>query len=111
MDKNEFMKVREDQRKKTNNAIHMMDFAEWCQSKDLIGINEDGTVYWKENENGEKIKNHTSDKINGPRDGAKDLSSDYPGHIKSLGNSKSSIWPFKLKVSNKPCKPIAPVGK
>ena len=108
MDKFRFMKIKEQQRKKAGETIRMMDFAEWCQSQDLIDINDEGTICWKESE---KIKNNTSDKINGPRDGRDDLSGDYPGHIKKLGNTKSSVWPFKLKASSKACKPIAPVGK
>lgn len=105
------MKIKDEQRKKADQVIHMMDFAEWCQSKNLVDINEEGQVSWKENETGKKVKNHTSNKINGPRDGRDDLSSDFSDHIEHMGNSKSCIWPFKLKASSKTCTPIAPVGK
>lgn len=111
MNKDTFMKIKEEQRKKADQVIRMMDFAEWCQSQDLVTIDEEGTVAWKENETGKKIKNHTSNKINGPRDGRDDLSDDFPDHIEHMGNSKASIWPFKLKASKKSCTPIAPVGK
>tara|TARA_Y100000034_G_scaffold43496_3_gene53069 strand:- start:3543 stop:3878 length:336 start_codon:yes stop_codon:yes gene_type:complete len=111
MDKATFMKIKEQQRKKSDKVIHMMDFAEWCHSKDLVEINKDGTVSWKEDKVGKKVTNHTSNKINGPRDGRDDLSGDFPDHVKCMGNSKSSVWPFKLKACSKTCKPIAPVGK
>ena len=111
MDILKFMKIKEDERKKASDTIRMMDFAEWCQSNDLIDINENGEITWKEDEVGKKVKSHTSNKINGPRDGRDDLSSDFPDHIKCLGNSKSSIWPFKLKTGKGSGKPIAPVGK
>jgi hypothetical protein len=111
MDIMKFMKIKENQRKKASDTIRMMDFAEWCQSKELIDISEDGDVTWKEDKVGKKVKGHTSNKINGPRDGRDDLSSDFPDHIESMGNSGSSIWPFKLKTGKGSGKAIAPVGK
>jgi hypothetical protein len=111
MDILRFMKIKENQRKKASDTIRMMDFAEWCRAKDLIDISENGEIVWKEDEVGQKVKSHTSNKIYGPRDGRDDLSSDFPDHIKCLGNSKSSIWPFKLKGGKGSGKPIAPVGK
>jgi len=107
MDIMKFMKIKENQRKKASDTIRMMDFTEWCESNDLVTISENGDITWKE----EKLKSHTSNKIDGPRDGRDDLSDDFPDHIKSLGNSKSSIWPFKLKGGKGSGKAIAQVGK
>jgi len=83
------------------------DFLNWCDKKKLIDIFQDGTVVWKE----EAVKCGKSgghkEKINGPRDGRKDLSDDYKDYCHHMG----TVWPFKVVAKGSGGKAVAPVSK
>lgn len=85
----------------------MRDFVNFCQEKDLIEIQEDGTVMWTCFEDCAKQKANHKEKFAGGRDGRKDLSDDYKDPCGHMG----TVWPFKVTASKKACKPVAPVGK
>ena len=69
----------------------MRDFVNWCNEKNLIDVFDDGSVAWREGKEGGKCGNH-KEKIDGARDGRKDLSDDYKDYCHHMGN----VWPFKV---------------
>lgn len=80
----------------------MRDFVNFCNENNLINIDEDGTITWKE----EAIKGKCSDKIDGARDQRKDLSDDYKDYCHKMG----TVFPFKVVAKGKN-KTTAPVAK
>jgi hypothetical protein len=84
----------------------MRDFVNWCVTKDLVDVFEDGTVAWKESVNGGSETKNT-EKFAGGRDLRSDLSDDYKNYCHHMG----SVWPFKLVGKGKGGKAKAPVAK
>ncbi len=86
----------------------MKDFVNWCYTKELIDVFEDGTVAWREaaiNKSGEKTSH--KEKFAGGRDGRDDLSDDYKDYCAHMG----TVWPYKVIAKGKGGKAVAPVGK
>ena len=65
----------------------MSDFVNWCNENNLIEIQEDGTVQWRVSEDCQKkgAKINHKEKIDGGRDGRKDLSDDYKDYCGHMG--------------------------
>jgi hypothetical protein len=84
----------------------MFDFVNWCLSENLVDVQNDGTVTWKE----EAIKGGKTGKykqnFGGGRDQRKDLSDDYKDYCHHMG----TVWPFKV-VAKGGKKPAAHVAK
>lgn len=83
------------------------DFVNWCFSEKLIDVFDDGTVVWKESDVKDGHSGKHKEKIDGGRDGRKDLSSDYKDYCHHMG----TVWPFKVVAKGKNGKAVAPVGK
>lgn len=85
----------------------MRDFVNWAHQNELVDIFKDGTVAWRESAvNGCKKGSH-SEKIDGGRDGRKDLSDDYKDYCHHMG----TVLPFKVVAKGKGGKAVAPVKK
>ena len=85
----------------------MKDFVNWCYSKQLIDVFDDGTVAWKEAAVvGPGHIKHT-EKFKGGRDGRDDLSSDYKDYVHKNG----TVWPYKVVAKGKSGKKVADVAK
>jgi len=85
----------------------MRDFVNWCLQNELADVFSDGTVAWKEAACHGPKKGKHKEKIDGGRDGRKDLSDDYKDYCHSMG----TVFPFKVVAKGKGGKAIAPVGK
>ena len=84
----------------------MIDFVNFCLNKNLVEVENDGTVTWKEEaiRSGSSTKN--TDDFGGGRDQRKDLSDDYKDYCHHMG----TVWPFKV-VAKGGKKAVAPVKK
>ena len=85
----------------------MRDFVNWCVEKDLIDVANDGLVTWKEAAIRDGKSGKHKEKVDGGRDGRKDLSGDYKDYCHHMG----TVWPFKVVAKGKGGKAVAPVGK
>lgn len=84
----------------------MRDFVNFCLENQLIEVDTDGTVTWKEEAvKGPKHGSH-KEKIDGGRDMRKDLSADYKDYCHNMG----TVWPFKV-IAKGGKKAVAPVAK
>ncbi len=85
----------------------MRDFVNYCLDNNLIEVDEDGTVTWREDcMGGKAAPNKGKGKFAGGRDQTKDLSGDYKGYCHHMG----TVWPFKLAAKGGK-KQAAPVAK
>lgn len=83
----------------------MTDFAGFCLENNLIDVDDDGTVTWKEEAiRGGKRSKH-KEKLGGGRDQRDDLSDDYKDYCHHMG----TVWPFKIlaKGGKKPAAGVA----
>ncbi len=84
----------------------MIDFVNFCCENNLIDIDEEGTVTWKEEAIKGPKKTGYKDDFGGGRDQRKDLSDDYKDYCHHMG----TVWPFKV-VAKSGKKPAAGVAK
>ena len=85
----------------------MRDFVNWCVEKDLIDVADDGLVTWRESAIRDGKSGKHKEKVDGGRDGRKDLSGDYKDYCHNMGTA----WPFKVVAKGKGGKTVAPVSK
>lgn len=84
----------------------MIDFVNFCCENNLVEIEQDGTVTWKEEAiKGPKTAKH-KEELGGGRDQRQDLSGDYKDYCHHMG----TVWPFKV-VAKSGKKTVAPVAK
>jgi hypothetical protein len=84
----------------------MTDFVGFCLENNLIDVDGEGTVTWKEAvAKGGKTGKYKQD-FGGGRDQRDDLSGDYKDYCHHMG----TVWPFKV-VAKGGKKAIAPVAK
>lgn len=83
----------------------MRDFVSFCVENNLVDIDEQGLVTWKEAAIKSGHSGKHKEKLGGGRDQRKDLSGDYKDYCHHMG----TVWPFKVVA--KGGKAVAPVGK
>lgn len=84
----------------------MIDFVNWCLNEDLIDVDAEGVVTWKEAAiRGQKCGKYKNN-FGGGRDQRDDLSDDYKDYCHDMG----TVWPFKV-VAKGGKKPVAQVAK
>lgn len=82
------------------------DFVNWCLEENLVDVDADGTVTYKEEAiKGPKTGKYKQD-FGGGRDQRKDLSGDYKDYCHHMG----TVWPFKV-IAKGGKKAVASVAK
>lgn len=85
----------------------MHDFVNFCLEANLIDVEADGTVIWKEEAiKSQKTGGNYKQNFGGGRDQRKDLSGDYKDYCHQMG----TVWPFRV-IAKGGKKAVAPVAK